>query len=223
MELMNDMNYRGKMGKLVYYTMNGKTFVRRVRIPGKKRKPRTTKQKELSGRFGMAQKMYSFYRETISPDIWRLAGKAVGRRGNMLFVSVNSGCFEAGMGIASPETFRFSEGELLLPWGMQVEALGSGRFRAMWTDERELATAAANDRLKVGVFYPGTPKGVYWAEEMSGTRGDGCGEFRINTNLDAEAHVYLFFAREDGSAYSPSMHFRLTMNEEFCVEKNRGK
>ena len=122
----------------------------------------------------------------------------------MLFVSVNSGCFEAGMGIASPETFRFSEGELLLPWGMQVEGLGGGRFRATWKEERDLASAAPGDRLKAGVFYPATPKGLYWAEEMSGTRGDGEGTFRLDTREDKEAHVYLFFEREDGTAFSQS-------------------
>ena len=217
MEVIDDAGrkYRGKMGNLIYYTVNGKTYVRRARKrPGRQGKPRTEKQKALSGRFRLVQKVYSFYMQTVSADIWRIAARAQGRRGQNLFCEVNSGCFEAGVGIASPETFRFSEGELLLPWGMQVEGLGGGRFRATWTDERELARTAASDRLKVGVFYPSTPTGLYWAEEMSGTRGDGCGEFRLDTSSDTEAHVYLFFAREDGGAYTPSMHFHVAMDKE---------
>ena len=217
MEVIDDAGrkYRGKMGNLIYYTVNGKTYVRRARKrPGRQGKPRTEKQKALSGRFRLVQKVYSFYMQTVSADIWRIAARAQGRRGQNLFCEVNSGCFEAGVGIASPETFRFSEGELLLPWGMQVEGLGGGRFRATWTDERELARTAASDQLKVGVFYPSTPTGLYWAEEMSGTRGDGCGEFRLDTSSDTEAHVYLFFAREDGGAYTPSMHFHVAMDKE---------
>ena len=217
MEVIDDAGrkYRGKMGNLIYYTVNGKTYVRRARKrPGTPGKPRTEKQKALSGRFRLVQKVYSFYMQTVSADIWRIAARAQGRRGQNLFCEVNSGCFEAGVGIASPETFRFAEGELLLPWGMQVEGLGGGRFRATWTDERELARTAASDRLKVGVFYPSTPTGLYWAEEMSGTRGDGCGEFRLDTSSDTEAHVYLFFAREDGGAYTPSMHFHVAMDKE---------
>lgn len=116
---------------------------------------------------------------------------------------------EGGKGIGSPETFRFAEGELLLPWEMKVEALGGGRFRATWKEERDLASAAPGDRLKAGVFYPATPKGLYWAEEMSGTRGDGEGTFRLDTREDKEAHVYLFFEREDGTAFSPSAHFHV--------------
>ena len=217
MEVIDDAGrkYRGKMGNLIYYTVNGKTYVRRARKrPGRQGKPRTEKQKALSGRFRLVQKVYSFYMQTVSADIWRIAARAQGRRGQNLFCEVNSGCFEAGVGIASPETFRFAEGELRLPWGMQVEGLGGGRFRATWTDERELARTAASDRLKVGVFYPSTPTGLYWAEEMSGTRGDGCGEFRLDTSSDTEAHVYLFFAREDGGAYTPSMHFHVAMDKE---------
>ena len=217
MEVIDDAGrkYRGKMGNLIYYTVNGKTYVRRARKrPGRQGKPRTEKQKALSGRFRLVQKVYSFYMQTVSADIWRIAARAQGRRGHNLFCVVNSVCFEAGVGIASPETFRFGVGELLLPWGMQVEGLGGGRFRATWTDERELARTAASDRLKVGVFYPSTPTGLYWAEEMSGTRGDGCGEFRLDTSSDTEAHVYLFFAREDGGAYTPSMHFHVAMDKE---------
>ena len=216
MEVIDDAGrkYRGKMGNLIYYTVNGKTYVRRARKrPGRQGKPRTEKQKALSGRFRLVQKVYSFYMQTVSADIWRIAARAQGRRGQNLFCEVNSGCLEAGVGSASPETFRFAEGELLLPWGMQVEGLGGGRFRATWTDERELARTAASDRLKVGAFYPSTPTGLYWAEEMSGTRGDGCGEFRLDTSSDTEAHVYLFFAREDGGAYTPSMHFHVAMDK----------
>ena len=186
MEVIDDAGrkYRGKMGNLIYYTVNGKTYVRRARKrPGRQGKPRTEKQKALSGRFRLVQKVYSFYMQTVSADIWRIAA-------------------------------RSWAGYLVRPGGLLVEGVGGGRFRATWTDERELARTAASDRLKVGVFYPSTPTGLYWAEEMSGTRGDGCGEFRLDTQSDTEAHVYLFFAREDGGAYTPSMHFHVAMDKE---------
>ena len=217
MEVIDDAGrkYRGKMGNLIYYTVNGKTYVRRARKrPGTQGKPRTEKQKALSGRFRLVQKVYSFYMQTVSADIWRIAARAQGRRGQNLFCEVNSGCFEAGVGIASPETFRFAEGELLLPWGMQVEALGGGRFRATWTEERDLVTAAPGDRLQAGVLYETALAGPYPAVSVSGTRADGCGEFALETGQDDWAYVYLYFAREDGTAYSPSAHFRVTIKDE---------
>ena len=130
MEVVGDLEYRGKLGNLVFYTMNGRTFARRVRIPGKKRKPRTEGQRGMARRFAIVQKMYSFYKEEISPDIWRLAGKAAGRRGNMLFTSLNSGCFDGEGRMADPEAFHFSAGSCSCRgscgWRRWVEG-GSGR------------------------------------------------------------------------------------------------
>lgn len=79
MEVIDDAGrkYRGKMGNLIYYTVNGKTYVRRARKrPGTQGKPRTEKQKALSGRFRLVQKVYSFYMQTVSADIWRIAARA---------------------------------------------------------------------------------------------------------------------------------------------------
>ena len=42
-----------------------------------------------------------------------------------------------------------------------------------------------------------------------GTRGDGGGEFRLDESKGPGAHVYLYFEREDGTAWSPSRHFRV--------------
>ena len=208
--------FSGMMNGMVYYEMNGKLYARnapRKRTQQEKENTSAT-VKGINRRFRAIQQLYSIYRRKVSPDIWRLAAREEGKMAHNLFHSTNCGCLNAEGKMAAPELFQFTAGTLLLPREMAVEALGGGQFRATWTDERELATAAANDRLKVGVFYPSTPTGLYWAEEMSGTRGDGCGEFRLDTQSDTEAHVYLFFAREDGGAYTPSMHFHVAMDKE---------
>lgn len=207
----NGQVFKGKMGNMVYYTMNGRTFVRRASIPGKKRKPQTEKQRGMSKRFGMVQKLYSFYMEKVSPDIWRLAAKAVGKRAHNLFYSENCGCFNGEGEMVAPEMFRFSAGELLLPRDIQVEATGKGNFRVTWTDERELVTAASTDELRVGVIYDSTLLGLTWANTMEGRRGEGTGTFSLDSGKETGAHVYLFFARADGSAYSPSWHVHVEL------------
>ena len=192
-------------------TMNGRTFARRASIPGKERKPQTEKQRGMSKRFGMVQKLYSFYMKKISPDIWRLAAKALGKRAHNLFYSENCGCFDGEGQMAAPEMFRFSAGELLLPRDIKVEATGEGNFRVTWTEERELVTAASADELRVGVIYDSTLLGLTWANTMEGRRGEGAGTFSLDTNKETGAHVYLFFARADGSAYSPSWHVHVEL------------
>ena len=202
MEVINDNGqmFRGKMGNMIYYTMNGRTFARRATIPG-----------GMSKRFGMVQKLYSFYMEKISPDIWRLAAKALGKRAHNLFYSENCGCFNGEGAMVAPEMFRFSAGELLLPRDIKVEATGEGNFRVTWTEERELVTAASADELRVGVIYDSTLLGLTWANTMEGRRGEGAGTFSLDTDKETGAHVYLFFARADGSAYSPSWHVHVDL------------
>lgn len=102
---------------------------------------------------------------------------------------------------------------MLLPRELRVKrAAGTGqRFRVEWKEEREWETAAGSDLLRVGVLYDGLPLGARMAVEVSGRRGDLCGEFTLSEEEWAEggAHVYCFFAREDGSAFSDSQYFRI--------------
>lgn len=207
----NGRKFQGKIGNLIYYTMNGETFARRASIPGKPRKPRTETQRKLSSRFTIVQKLYSFYKQKISPDIWRLAGKLQGKMAANLFFMENHGCFDGEGKMAAPDMFHFSAGELLLPWDIQVAPLGEGHFRVTWREERDVSTTAPDDELRVGVIYDSTLLGITWANQMEGRRGEGQGEFSLDTGKESGAHVYLFFARADGSAYSPSWHVHVDL------------
>ena len=203
--------FSGMMNGVVYYEMNGKLYARNA--PRK----RTEKEKEnasatvkgINRRFRAIQQLYSIYRRKVSPDIWRLAAREEGKMAHNLFHSTNCGCLNAEGKMAAPELFQFTAGTLLLPREMAVEALGGGQFRATWAEEREMATAAGTDRLQAGVLYDNNLLALHTATEMSGTRGEGQGMFALDTERAGGAHVYLYFAREDGTAYSPSAHFHV--------------
>ena len=61
--------------------------------------------------------------------------------------------------------------------------------------------------MRVGVIYEDDERTTTrWAEEVTGRRGDGEGWFRLRTDAGNRAHVYLFFEREDGHAWSPSVY-----------------
>lgn len=203
--------FSGKIGGVVYYEMNGKLYARSA--------PRQRTREELENvsetvkginrRFKVIQQLYSLYRKHVSPDIWRLAAKEQGKMAHNLFHSTNCGCLNAEGKMAAPELFQFTAGTLLLPREMAVEALGGGQFRATWAEEREMATAAGTDRLQAGVLYDNNLLALHTATEVSGTRGEGQGVFALDTAKAGGAHVYLYFAREDGTAYSPSAHFHV--------------
>lgn len=203
--------FSGMMNGMVYYEMNGKLYARnapRKRTQQEKENTSAT-VKGINRRFRAIQQLYSIYRRKVSPDIWRLAAREEGKMAHNLFHSTNCGCLNAEGKMAAPELFQFTAGTLLLPREMAVEALGGGQFRATWTEEREMATAAGTDRLQAGVLYDNNLLALHTATEVSGTRGEGQGVFALDTAKAGGAHVYLYFAREDGTAYSPSTHFHV--------------
>ena len=211
--------YSGKANGWIYYVMNGKGYARSMPERRGKYEP-SEKQRGLNRRFAEVQRMYGFFRESVSPDIWRAAARAEGKNASNLFYSRNYACFDAGGVLVDAPAFVFSEGVLAPPLLPEVEPLGGGRFRATWRTDGELSTAAATDRLRVGVLRvfaeEDRPRyGTYWAEEADGLRGDGVGTFRVDDWSErlvpegvtaVETHAYLFFEREDGAAWSPSRH-----------------
>ena len=230
--------YHGRMGNVIYYSRGGKTYARRVSKDGKKRKKkeRSEEQQALSSRFSAIQRMYQCYCREVSAEIWRAAAREVGMMGPNLFHKANYRCVDGEGRMAAPEEFQFSAGKLLLPWNMAVEAAGSGGaaeggmagtgsdgetgkrgmegegvFRVRWREDREGATAGARDVLRVGVLYERLPMVPVAALEVSGRREDGEGWFRLDTRHGSRTHVYVFFAREDGGAFSPSKHFTVTI------------
>lgn len=200
----------GKVGNMIYYVMNGKQYVRRVGIPGKERKTTkenmTSRQKSNLTRFGGVQRYYAYFRKHIGEAIWKTAGASLNARAINLFHRTNGHCFDDKGDLVDLATFKFSHGELLLPRNIAVERDGDV-FRVTWEEERDERNAAPTDRLCVGLVYDLYPDSPHLALEVSGTRGDLCGEFRPDKDYDCPLHVYCFWAREDGSAFSESIHF----------------
>ena len=176
----------GRMGNLIYYVRNGVQCVRRAEVPGKKRKKeRSDQQKGVTGRFAIVQAFYAAYCRQVSRDIWRAAARAEGKMAHNLFNSTNCRCFSGEGKLVDFVNFTFTKGSLLLPRGLKIEQVEGTerRFRVSWQEEREWATATGSDLLQIGV--------------LSERATDG-------------AHVYCFFAREDGSAYSDCQYFRIS-------------
>lgn len=200
----------GKVGNMIYYVMNGKQYVRRVGIPGKERKTTkenmTSRQKSNLTRFGGVQRYYAYFRKHIGEAIWKTAGASLNARAINLFHKTNGHCFDDKGRLVDLTTFQFSHGELLLPRNIAVERDGD-LFRVTWEEERHERNAAPTDRLCVGLVYDLYPDSPHLALEVSGTRGDLRGEFRPDKDYDCPLHVYCFWAREDGSAFSESIHF----------------
>ena len=205
--------YSGQMGGMVFYVMDGKTYARRAADPSRRPRPQG-RQREMNARFRAVQWLYRTFGNQVSREIWRVAGREAGKRGHNLFHTLNCACVDSEGRLADPAGLRFTEGSLLLPRDLAVEPLGGGRFRVTWTEERTLATASAGDLLQAGVIPHAEWMDAKRALAVSGRRGDGCGTFALDPADGAAQHVYLYFAREDGAAFSPSRYFRVELPPE---------
>lgn len=202
----------GRMGNLIYYVRNGVQCVRRMEMPGKKPKTgRSDQQKKVTGRFANVQAFYASYCRTVSREIWRVAAREENKMAHNLFNSVNCRCFSDERKILDFVNFTFTKGSLLLPRELKVERIAGTerRFRVTWQEEREWETAAGSDLLQMGVLYDALPMGPRLAVGVTGRRKELCGEFELSEEMPGGAHVYCFFAREDGSAYSDCQYFRI--------------
>lgn len=203
--------FSGKIGNLVYYVMDGKQYVRRAAIPGKKRKSEVNgvhpEHNKIMTRFSIVQSYYSFFKSYVSESIWKTAGQYAHSRPNNLFHHMNSPCFNGQGELIDFATFRFSFGELQLPRNISIER-EDDHFVVTWEDERSGALAAADDRLYIGMIYDAKPGAPRLIKEVSGKRGDMRGTFRPDKNDAGTMHVYCFFGREDETAFSESLYFK---------------
>ncbi|WP_099291991.1 hypothetical protein [Butyricimonas sp. Marseille-P3923] len=210
-DLMNNI-LRGKRGNLIIYKRGETWCARRVAIPGKKRawevNGHSMKKQGAITRFTAVQAFYKAYGLSVSPVIWRLAGREEGMLPHNLFLKENYACFDTMGMLVDFEGLRFSTGKLLLPRNIKIDRDGEW-FRVTWEDERDWDKAAGSDRLRVGVIYDDKPLSPRVALEVSGARGNKEGVFRLNESVGRSAHVYVFFERADGEGFSRCRYFRV--------------
>ncbi len=201
----------GKRGNVIYYARNGKVYMRRYAIPGKKRKwgigEMPPKQREMTVRFSAVQMFYKEYMKQVSPLVWRVIAKPRGMMAPNLFNSMNFHCFDGSGEITDFEGFHFTAGMLALPRDISVVPEGE-RFRVTWQEERDWSTAARTDVMQVGVLYDDLTRSPRLAVEVAGTRGDLAGEFALDSSIGQSAHVYIFFAGADNSEFSSCWYGR---------------
>lgn len=204
----------GRRGNVIYYMVNGKMYMRRYAVPGKKRKweigGMSPKQQEMNVRFSAVQMFYKEYMKQVSPSVWRTVAKSRGMTAPNLFNSMNFHCFDGSGEITDFEGFHFAEGTLALPRGISMVPEGE-RFRVAWQEERDWSTAARTDVMQVGVLYDDLTRSPRLAVEVAGTRGDLTGEFALDSSIGQSAHVYIFFAGTDNSKFSSCWYGRAEM------------
>ncbi|HLN72127.1 MAG TPA: hypothetical protein VK205_02455, partial [Prolixibacteraceae bacterium] len=182
----------GKVGKLVYYTSNGKKCVRS--LPKKSEKEPSPVQVMNRQRFLMMTKFCNQFKYVVIPQIWNLAAKQMS--GRNLFMKTNKAAFDAQGKVSDPMLLKLSTGKLLMPSLVQCQRheAGSTLMDVDWTENYYKGGISYWDELLVISM----GEGQFSLIENTGIkRGDLKGSFELPALKVAATHVYLFFATMD--------------------------
>lgn len=194
----------GKVGDLVYYQMNGKTYVRSA--PQPRTVPPTPLQLRQRERFLTIVRYCQKFRYSVIPRIWN--GRAKSTSGFSLFMKTNSHVFLPDGSLSDVKALCLSSGQLFLPQGLTVQRNEDDPtfVDITWEKDAHLGGLPLWDELLCistgGDLYSGIMQTGF-------KRGDlkACFELPV---LDVPAtHLFLFFGSYDKKKYTESVCFEI--------------
>ena len=198
----------GKLGNLVFYRLNGMSYVRSA--PVRKKNSWTPQQLLHRQRFASAAYLWSQLKETNVASIWNLA--AVNMTGYAWLMKANMPAFALDGSIIDPKMLKLSTGKLHLPMNMESsrESAGSAIIKVNWKNDPNMKGKRLEDELMAvsaadGHYSAMTPTGL-----LRSAQG---GTFTLPVKPVSATHVYLFFASPDKLDYTDSVCFDLSTND----------
>ena len=201
--LMNGAN--GKVGNIVFYHVDGKTYYRCCSENPKN--PKTPKQLLQRYRMICAQTLFKSVKKCLLYDILNRAATLQKRRsGYHLFLKLNTNAFGEDEFI-DYSLLTFAQGALQLPFNFQLVGSNSSRVELEWTNNNEQTTAKGSDRLLVAAVFPDEPFRVVMLPETETTRKDEHAVIPLDETIDGDVQLYCFFANSDLQDFSDNRYF----------------
>ena len=79
-----------------------------------------------------------------------------------------------------------------------------------WEREEDLPSAGKEDKFMVAVLYADRSFSPELVKTSGETRGDGKATFRLPGRRGTAVHLYCFFRKKNGEAYSPSQYLGIS-------------
>lgn len=176
---------------------------------GERRKRRSEKQLACNREFRGQRKFFHAFRVVMMQPCpaWEFFAewmRRVTHTGDNCFQAINHK-YMNGNEVGCPALFHFSQGELGMPWDMEVTREGN-IVMFTWHDERDCPHARGSDRLLVGVLYDEHRDRPVLVDPHA-LREHGSASIVLDPRYGSRAHVYLFFERADKRACSDDQHF----------------
>lgn len=197
----------GKVGNLVYYTVNGEGFVRHT--PGKRTGKKTKKEKNNTSGFTKAQAFLTPLKDLLKVGYKDYGTKTGGYRGALSYALKNAVRGEFPDRYIDPALVRVCGGDLHFPLNTEIVLEAGNELRFNWSPESGdngnpydqvfmLAYALPDEKRRLG-----TKVGV----STGALRMSGTDSLQLSARKEAvEYHVYMGFIAKDRSCQSHSQY-----------------
>ncbi|WP_251619717.1 hypothetical protein [Odoribacter lunatus] len=200
------MEIVGRIGKLIYYSYNGVTYVRSY--PREYHFKTPPEERPAVNMFSQASLYFKFLPEPLV-QVWRAAASKERYNCRNLFIKVNFNAFSADSSVPYYEAMSFSHGNLALPLNMKLSSgTDEESLLLTWDFVAERPYVSPDDRLWIVEIHTSTPFQVNIVKDVTAKRSDGRCEFRLRRHLGEEAHLYCFFGNPDETQFSTTHYFR---------------
>ena len=203
-----DENIRGRIGNSVFYRVGPATRVRSV--TSSYTDANTTRQQESRSRLRVAVRFYQRLVEVELQKPWFLVAQGSGKSGYNLFMKLNMMVFKPNGRIGDFARLQLTIGRLQKANHL-VACVGEQDMVSLtWERGESLPSAGEGDELVVVVLYADRSFSPEFVKTNGETRGDGKATFRLPGRRGTAVHLYCFFRKKNGEAYSPSQYLGIS-------------
>ena len=203
-----DENIRGKVGNSVFYRVGSITRVRSA--AANYLDANTTKQQENRSRLRVAIRFYQRLVEIGLQEAWYLATQGTGKNGYNFFLKLNMMVFKPNGKIGDFARLQLTVGMLQKVNHLMACVDEEDAVVLSWEKAENLPSAGMEDELVVVVLYADRSFSPEFVKTNGETRGDGKATFRLPGRRGTAVHLYCFFRKKNGEAYSPSQYLGIS-------------
>lgn len=190
----------GRVGDLVLYTVNGKTYFRYQ--PRRIKLGYSPKQALQKKRLLCAQTLFLSVKKCILYKVFNVAARRQNcRSGYHLFLKRNINVFGEDDAI-DYSLLTVAEGSLQFPHDFRGELTVAQQVEMRWSGQPELSTCRGDDRLMVVAVLPNEPYRLVVLPKITALRREEKALLVFPEDFRGTVHLYFFFADANATAFS---------------------
>lgn len=203
-----DENIRGKVGNSVFYRVGSITRVRSA--AANYLDANTIKSTGKPFPFESSNTFYQRLVEIGLQEAWYLATQGTGKNGYNFFLKLNMMVFKPNGKIGDFARLQLTVGMLQKVNHLMACVDEEDAVVLSWEKAENLPSAGMEDELVVVVLYADRSFSPEFVKTNGETRGDGKATFRLPGRRGTAVHLYCFFRKKNGEAYSPSQYLGIS-------------